>query len=89
MRGAQTSAGLAFAELLRRHRASAGMTQEDLASRTGLTPQAIGLLERGERRRPHAYTVQVLGEALGLEGREFAEFEAAARRPPQPIARPK
>ena len=25
---------------------------------TGLTPQAIGLLERGERRRPHAYTVQ-------------------------------
>ena len=79
MRGAQTSAGLAFAELLRRHRASARMTQEVLASRTGLTPQAIGLLERGERRRPHAYTVQVLGEALGLEGREFAEFEASAR----------
>ena len=82
MRGAETSEALAFAELLRRYRASARMTQEDLASRTGLTPQAIGLLERGERRRPHAYTVQVLGEALGLEGREFAEFEAAARRPP-------
>ena len=25
--------------------------------------------------------MQVLGEALGLEGREFAEFEASARRP--------
>lgn len=81
MRGAETSSGLAFAELLRRYRASARMTQEDLASRTGLTPQAIGLLERGERRRPHAYTVQVLGEALGLEGVEFAEFEASARGP--------
>ena len=81
MRGAETSEALAFAELLRRYRASARMTQEELASRTGLTPQAIGLLERGERRRPHAYTVQVLGEALGLEGREFAEFEAAARGP--------
>ena len=82
MRGVETGTGLAFADLLRRHRASASITQEELASRTGLTPQAIGLLERGERRRPHAYTVQVLGEALGIEGRDFAEFEAAARRPP-------
>jgi predicted ATPase/DNA-binding XRE family transcriptional regulator len=82
VRGVETDTGLAFADLLRRHRASASITQEELASRTGLTPQAIGLLERGERRRPHAYTVQVLGEALGIEGRDFAEFEAAARRPP-------
>ncbi len=82
VRGVETGTGLAFGDLLRRHRASANMTQEDLARSTGLTPQAIGLLERGERRRPHGYTVQVLGEALGLEGRGFAEFEAAARRPP-------
>ena len=79
--GAETGTGLAFGDLLRRHRASAGLTQEDLAERTGLTPQAIGLLERGERRRPHAYTVRKLAEALGLEGRDLAEFEAAARRP--------
>jgi predicted ATPase/tetratricopeptide (TPR) repeat protein/DNA-binding XRE family transcriptional regulator len=77
-----TDTGLSFGDLLRRHRAAAGMTQEDLARNTGLTPQAIGLLERGERKRPHGYTVQVLGEALGLEGQGFAEFEAAARRPP-------
>jgi predicted ATPase/DNA-binding XRE family transcriptional regulator len=82
VRGVETGTGLAFGDLLRRHRALANLTQEDLARSTGLTPQAIGLLERGERRRPHGYTVQVLGEALGLEGREFAEFEAAARRPP-------
>ncbi len=79
--GAETGTGLAFGDLLRRHRASANVTQEDLAAMTGLTPQAIGLLERGERRRPHAYTVQKLAEALGLEGRDLAEFETAARRP--------
>jgi predicted ATPase/DNA-binding XRE family transcriptional regulator len=81
VREVETGTRLAFGDLLRRHRASASITQEELALRTGLTPQAIGLLERGERRRPHAYTVQVLGEALGLEGREFAEFEASARGP--------
>ena len=36
-----------FGELLRRYRAAAGLTQEELAARTGLTPQGISLLERG------------------------------------------
>jgi transcriptional regulator with XRE-family HTH domain len=81
MRATETGTELWFGDLLRRHRASAGITQEDLAGRTGLTPQAIGLLERGKRRRPHGYTVQKLAEALQLEGPDLAEFEAAARRP--------
>jgi DNA-binding XRE family transcriptional regulator len=72
--------GLTFGNLLRRHRDNAGLTQEDLAERTGLTPQAIGLLERGER-RPHKYTVQKLAEALELRGGDLAAFEAAARSP--------
>jgi transcriptional regulator with XRE-family HTH domain len=67
VRGVQTDTEIQFGDLLRRHRASANATQEDLARRTGLTPQAIGLLERGERRRPHGYTVQKLAEALELE----------------------
>jgi transcriptional regulator with XRE-family HTH domain len=71
---------MAFGDLLRRHRSLASLTQEDLAGHTGLTPQAIGLLERGERRRPHKYTVGKLAEALGLTGRDLARFEAAARR---------
>ena len=87
MRGVQTGTAIEFGDLLRRHRASVGVTQEDLAGRTGLTPQAIGLLERGKRRHPHVYTVQKLAEALGLEGPDLAEFEAAARRSPAP--RPK
>jgi predicted ATPase/DNA-binding XRE family transcriptional regulator len=76
-----TGTGLTFGDLLRRHRYAAGLTQEDLAERTGLTPQAISLLERGERRRPHRYTVQKLAEALELEGGELASFKAATRRP--------
>ena len=80
MGGAGTGTGLTFGDILRRHRASANVTQEDLAQKTGLTPQAIGLLERGVRRRPHAYTVRKLAEALELEGSELAEFEAAARQ---------
>ncbi len=70
---------LTFGDLLRRHRDSANLTQEDLAARTGLTPQAISLLERGERRRPQRYTVEKLAEALGLTGQDLARFEAAAR----------
>ena len=73
--------GTAFGDLLRRRRDATGLTQEDLARLTDLTPQAISLLERGERRRPHRYTVQKLAEALGLEGRDLAEFESASRRP--------
>jgi predicted ATPase/DNA-binding XRE family transcriptional regulator len=87
LRGVQTGKELEFGDLLRRHRATAGVTQEDLAGRTGLTPQAIGLLERGKRRQPHAYTVQKLAEALELEGRDLSEFEAAARRSTTPRSR--
>ena len=70
---------LSFGDLLRRYRDSANLTQEDLAARTGLTPQAIGLLERGKRRRPHSYTVGKLAEGLELTGSERARFESAAR----------
>jgi len=76
----ETGTGLTFGDLLRRHRNSANITQEDLAGRTGLTPQAIGLIERGERRRPHRHTVGKLAEVLGLAGQDLAWFEAAARR---------
>jgi DNA-binding XRE family transcriptional regulator len=57
---------LDFGDLLRQHRNAAGLTQEDLAERAKLSPDTISLLERGERRRPHRYTMQSLAEALGL-----------------------
>jgi predicted ATPase/DNA-binding XRE family transcriptional regulator len=76
-----TGKQLAFGDLLRQYRNAAGLTQEDLAARAGLNPDTIGLLERGERRRPHRYTTQSLAEALGLSHQELVRFEAAARAP--------
>ena len=70
-----------FGELLRRYRAAVGLTQEELAARTGLTPQAISLLECGQRRHPQAYTVSQLAEALALTAPERQVFTAVARHP--------
>ena len=44
----------------------AGLTQEELAARTGLSVRAIGDLERGRTARPHSRSVKVLAQALGL-----------------------
>ena len=72
---------LAFGDLLRQLRNAAGLTQEDLAERAGLSVDAISLLERGERRRPHRYTLQSLAEALGLSQQERIRFETTTRPP--------
>src|SRR5690348_17304858 len=45
-----------FGALLRRHRLAANLTQEELASRAGLTAQAISMLERDVRRAPRSST---------------------------------
>jgi transcriptional regulator with XRE-family HTH domain len=42
-----------FGTRLRRLRETAGLTQEELASRAGLTAKAVSALERGERKRPY------------------------------------
>jgi predicted ATPase/DNA-binding XRE family transcriptional regulator/Tfp pilus assembly protein PilF len=69
-----------FADLLRNFRNIAELTQEELAERAGLSPDAVSLLERGERRRPHTDTVARLAIALKLSAPERAQFEAVARR---------
>jgi predicted ATPase/DNA-binding XRE family transcriptional regulator len=69
-----------FGTLLRRHREAAGLSQEDLAERAGLTAKGIGALERGERRRPQPRTVQQLAAALGLSDQERAALIAAVPR---------
>jgi transcriptional regulator with XRE-family HTH domain len=57
---------------LRRLREAAGLTQEELASRAGLTAKAISMLERGERKRPYPRTVRSLVDALRLSEGERA-----------------
>jgi transcriptional regulator with XRE-family HTH domain len=75
-----------FADLLRGWRESAGLTQEELAERAGLTPNAISALERGERTHPYPQTVRALAEALNLRPEDQARLAASVprRRVPQP-----
>ena len=68
-----------FADVLRKLRAEAGLTQEELAEAAGLSPRAISDLERGMVTTPHKDTVRLLAEALHLAGPARAEFEAVAR----------
>ena len=68
-----------FADVLRRLRAGAGLTQEELAAAAGLSPRAVSDLERGVVTTPHRDTVRLLAEALHLGGPARAEFEGAAR----------
>ncbi|CAA9454025.1 MAG: hypothetical protein AVDCRST_MAG02-1302 [uncultured Rubrobacteraceae bacterium] len=58
-------------------RRAAGLTQEELASRAGLSPNAVGALERGARKRPQPHTVRSLSDALGLSEDERAALLAA------------
>ena len=55
----------------------AGLTQEELASRSGLAAKAVGALERSERKHPYPHTVRSLADALGLSGDERAALVAA------------
>jgi predicted ATPase/DNA-binding XRE family transcriptional regulator len=55
-----------FGARLRRLREAAGLTQEELASRAGLSAKAISLLERGQRKHPYPHTIKSLADALKL-----------------------
>jgi predicted ATPase/DNA-binding XRE family transcriptional regulator len=65
--------------LLRRERAAAGMTQEELAERAGVSVRTISDVERGLRRTIYRHTAEVLASALGLDEARRSEFEAAAK----------
>src|SRR5436305_13581262 len=78
-----------FGSLLRRFRLAAGLTQEGLAERSGVSPRAIIALEGGERRRPYRHTIGLLASALELSSRDVEMLEYAAgytRSPPGGVA---
>jgi transcriptional regulator with XRE-family HTH domain len=73
-----------FASLLAQFRRERGLTQDQLAHRSGLSVRAISSLEC-EARHPRRYTVERLAVALELGGDDRATLLAAAasgRRPP-------
>ena len=70
-----------FGARLRRLREAAGLTQEELAQRAGLTARGISDLERGARNRPYPHTVRSLADALELtEDERAALFAAVSKR---------
>src|SRR5258706_2345329 len=76
--------------LLRRSRLAAGLTQEELAARAGLSAKAISALESGARGAQRTATLTLLADALGLSGPERALLAATARghRFPSPMPQP-
>jgi transcriptional regulator with XRE-family HTH domain len=69
-----------FAALLAQYRVAAGVSQEELAERAGLSRRGISDLERGERRSPRLATVLRLGMAMNLDPEHRAALLASARQ---------
>jgi non-specific serine/threonine protein kinase len=85
---APTELAVSFGRVLRNHRHSAGLTQEELAERAGVSPRSISDLERGAAHVPRRDTVALLVRALRLNGPEREEFQALVDRQRQTAVRP-
>lgn len=70
-----------LAELVRRLRERALLTQEELAVRSGLSSGTVRRLETGRTRNPRGDSVRMLADGLGLVGPERAALLALARAP--------
>ena len=68
--------------LLRRLRVAAGLTQEELAERAGISSRAVSDIERGLRTGIYRDTAERLASALGLDPVARRDLTEAARRPP-------
>src|SRR5688572_30696889 len=68
-----------FGDLLRQLRSAASLSQEELATRAGLSVRGISDLERGARSAPRLETVRMLADALSLGDGDRAALLAAAR----------
>ncbi|MFC0432673.1 helix-turn-helix domain-containing protein [Kutzneria buriramensis] len=78
-----------FAAAIRRFRLRAGLTQEALAERSGVSISTIRGLETGKRRNPQLASVRQLAAALDLKPAEQDELLAAGAAEPSPIPVPR
>ena len=70
---------IGFGHMLKALRLAAGLTQETLAERAGVSPRAVSDLERDPRRTPRLDTVTLNADVLGLVPQQRTELLAAAR----------
>jgi tetratricopeptide (TPR) repeat protein/DNA-binding XRE family transcriptional regulator len=75
----QSEGGSGFGEKLQALRLRAGLSQEQLARRSGLSDRTISRLEQGHSRHPRPETARLLAEALQLHESERADFIPSAR----------
>jgi transcriptional regulator with XRE-family HTH domain len=68
-----------FSTLLKRYRQVAGLSQESLAARSGLSARAISDLERGINRTPRYDTLELLSSALSLTAQQRILLQVSAR----------
>ena len=78
--------GTSFGDLLRHLRGVAGLSQSALAARSGISKEAISMLERGVRQHPRNSTVLRLAHALRLSPEDRLALVAASRPSPQVTA---
>lgn len=62
----ESAINLVFGQIVRELRTKKGLSQEELADRSGLHRNAIGLIERGER-TPSIETLFALSDGLGIK----------------------
>jgi len=67
-------------EQLRRYRVAAGLAQEELAERAGVSARAVSDVERGVIQTPRKDTLHLLAEALALGAEDHAAL-IGLRRP--------
>ncbi|MGW1271104.1 ATP-binding protein [Streptomyces sp. NPDC002491] len=77
-----------FATTVRRFRLRAGLTQEALSERSGVSVSTIRGMETGKRRNPQLASVRQLASALDLRPVELEELLAAAAGAAEHPARP-
>ncbi len=71
-----------FGASLRRLRTAAGLTQERLAERSGISAAGVAALEAGRRTSPRLTTVGLLCDALGVDAEQRAALIASATGDP-------
>lgn len=74
---------------LRALRIGAGLTIDELAARSGVSPRTIGGIERGRIRRPHAGTLGALAGGLGLDPEGGDRLRAAVSAEPATAGLPR
>jgi transcriptional regulator with XRE-family HTH domain len=83
-RSAPPTAEDLFGKVLREVRRARGLSQEELAFRSGYHPTYIGQLERGKK-SPSLRTIGRLAAVLDTSGSELLKRVEAARRSPSEV----